>query len=292
MSIRIDLSKGLLLFMVPVYLLRPAAPTPDFVVYYAQGPVVKMNSPKKGVLKKGDSLYSKDMLGLGPRSQVILICGNHHAIKLDKPDTVRMASLLARCADDKSFFLVAYGRFIWDELTGQTPDPRDYFHNIGAVSRGARMDRMPFAIDTINYLRGDLKVMLNTRAASVQLMAFDSPTQGNPLVTMNVRSGGFHLDSLASGLKAPGTYYWNATGLRLPRKNRCYLRIWQKKAYDNAVDSLLKTVLKTEPAETAYMAGFILEKNGFLLEAAKHYQLANKLDPENKIYRSTYSRFL
>jgi len=292
MITRTNIPKSLLVFILPLWLAQRAVPTPDFVVYYAQGNVKKMNMPEKGALKKWAKLYSKDMVSLGSHSQLILICKNFHTIKLDRPDTVRMKALLSRCTENKSSFIVSYFHFIWDELFDKKPDPQAYLHNIGAVSRSSGADRMYLFIDTINYLSGDLKIKFNASADSLTLKAFDNPIHSKSLVTMNIPSDNFHIDSLASRLKAPGVYYWNVSGLQPPRKSRCYLKVWQKKAYADIVDSLLKTVVKTDPAETAYMAGFVLEKNAFLYEAAKQYRLANKLEPGNKIYRSAYSRFL
>ena len=64
-----------------------------------------------------------------------------------------------------------------------------------------------------------------------------------------------------------------------------------KVAYQKKVIFILKNVIKTTPAETAYMSAFLLEKNHFIVEAAEYYKQAYALEPVNLIYKNAKLRF-
>jgi len=269
--------------------------TPDFKVFYVQGKVKKINQPNTFMLKKGSKLMDNDMITIASGAQVILICKKFNNIKLDKPDTVRLRNIESKCSERRPSTLSAYFHFIWDELTGEQPDEQDYLHNIGAVKRNrGRADekQTTLFLDTINYLNGDLKIKFADTGNSRILKCYDTKLHDHLVTRISIKANDFDFDSLATRIKATGVFYWTVTGLQLQPKPGFYLKIWRDKEYHQAVDSLLNTVIKTGPAETAYMAGFVLENNCFLTGAFKYYALAHKLDPQNKIYKTAYSRFL
>ncbi|MFI5162528.1 MAG: hypothetical protein ACHQHN_14705, partial [Sphingobacteriales bacterium] len=230
-----------------------------------------------------------DMISVTGGSQIILICKNYNCIKFDHTDTIRLNSLESQCAIVKASFTTAYFHYIWEELFGSKPDQQTYLHNIGAVRRSRGQGANPTLwVDTINYLTGDLKIKWGDNNDQVSLKVFGSPFGGKALLSMNIISNNFDLSSLIIKLKPPGVYYWSVPD----QPKRYYLKLWQPQEYKQATDFIIKTVLQTGKAETAYMSGFLLEKNYFLAEAIKYYQIAYKLEPQNKIYQKAYARFL
>jgi len=283
MSIQINLTLTALALML-VFQSAHAVQPPDYIVYYAQGKVKKMSGAVPSYLKKGDKLYGTDMISLSKGAQVVLICKQYNIIKLDKPDTLRLNALDGRCGINSSMAVVAYCKQIWGENDG-----RQDMNLYGAVKRGNGYT-LPFDVDTINYLTGDLKIKWGQGNDTLLLKVFNDASHTSSFKG-RVLSGNFHLDSFASKLRSPGVYYWTVSNHHPQKSARYYLKLWEAAAYKQAVDSILNTVTKTSAAETAYMSGFVLEQNYFLTAASQYYQLAHKLRPGNKVYGAAYTRF-
>jgi hypothetical protein len=263
----------------------------DFVVYYAKGKVLKIDAVNSRQLKKGDKLYAADNLSLPANAQLVLICSNYNSISINKPGVVKLSGLLSRCSKSRSTFTTAYLHFIWDEFNTEKEKSgaEDYMNNVGAVSRGKAF-KMNIHPDTINYCKGELTISWKIKKKDLIAKVFNSPAADEAINQVNVTGSHFKLDALISGLKTPGIYYWGLFEGNNPAAGNYYLRVLSKLSYTKKVNALTGTALVTSPAETAFMKGFVLEQNHFLVEAAKYYNKAALLEPGNKLYLAAKSR--
>lgn len=268
----------------------------EFVVYFAEGRIAKGANNKSLTLKKGDYLYSRDILQLDEGAQVVLICKNYNTVKLGSKGRYSIKALAAQCSKTGTSFTGTYFHYIWDELTHihGTPekDPKRYMRNKGAVSRGCGDVVTRLAVDTVHYYSGVLPISWSSSIHSPFLRVYNDQFDGTLLWKEQLDSGSLRLDRAAAELKEEGDYYWQITNSQGRGCERNYLRIWKEEEYKTTVDKILQDVLTTEPAETAYMKGYLLEEHHFLAEAYKYYQLAARLNPQHTIYKKAVSRFL
>jgi len=278
----------LLLCAAPVKL---AAQQVDFKVYFVKGQVKKINPPKTYTLKKGDALHESDWVSISAGAQLVLICKNYNSLKLFKADTVKLSTLAAQCARPSNSYTVAYLRYVWDELKDNDVDAQNYMHNVGAVVRGEPQLKLNFNPDTINYSVGPLNLSWEGKD-QVTVKFYTAPHLGKVVGLYHFYGDHLPLDSLFAKLNGAGVYYWSMSNTNESNQPRYYLRIWPQQAYQAAISDMIGQSVATDKAETAYMTGFILEKAGFTAEAIKYYRMACDLDQNNKIYRTSLTRFL
>jgi hypothetical protein len=273
--------------MSPVY-----AQQPDFVVYHVTpGKVYKINPPRHVLLKDGDKLYQSDWISIPQNAQALLVCQSNKCLRLYKADTLKLSGLVASCVQDKPSVLASFFSTVWNSVTGKDESENDETNN-GVISRGnSDLGKLNVSPDTINYLSGPLKITWAT-SKIVNVRFYKQVNAADPIKEFDAKTNSIRLDSLAAGLQRPGVYYWSVNTVRNQNAPRFYLRLWQQQQYQQAVQLVLKTVIKTSPAQTAFMSGFLLEKAGFPAEAGKYYKKAFTLKPTNKIYKTFNARFL
>ena len=267
------------------------AQTPDFVVYFANGKAEKITGDKIMPLKQRDNLYLSDKLDIEKDAKVILICRNGNIIKLKDSGKQNLSDEANQCSKQINTFTYAYFHFIFDEFTGNSTkiNEQNYLNNLGAISRGwPVLNILP---DTINYYNGVIQIIWRDRAYTGTVHVFKDSQALHPLKKINYTHNTFILDSLTAGLKSPGVYFWNISNSIEKNSPVYFIRVMDKVAYQKKVIFILKNVIKTTPAETAYMSAFLLEKNHFIVEAAEYYKQAYALEPVNLIYKNAKLRF-
>lgn len=288
--------KQLFLFFFLALALGAGAADVEFVVYFSQGKVTKSGGSKSLALKKGDRLFAPDEFLLAEGAQVVLICKNYTTLQLKKKGRYSVAALRAGCRKAGTSFTSSYFQYIWDEFTHVhgTPekDPKKYMRNTGAVSRGCAQVQTRVAVDTVHYLSGALPVGWSTSFTTPYLRVYDDPLDGMLLRNEPLGAAPLQIEQVASALKGEGVYYWQVTDAEGVGCERNYLRLWKADEYKRAVDGLLKGVVATTPAETAYLKGYVLEEHHFLAEAYAYYRRAARLHPQHRLYKKTVDRFL
>ena len=266
----------------------------EFVVYFISGNISKTGNEYK-TLRKGDRLGKTDILQVQDNAEMVLICKNYNTIRIKSKGRYTVQSLLVRCNQEQASFTSSYFHYIWDELThvhgSPEKNPVKYMRNTGAVSRGCAMVQTSVPVDTVHYTTGQLPVFFKTGHKWPHVSVYDNAQEGAILVKESLDKAPIQMDKIIGKLKGAGEYYWQITDADGASCERNYLRIWEPGEYTGIIDQLLSSVISTQPAETAYMKGFLLEEKHFLAEALKYYQQAAKLDPQNNIYKKTLSRF-
>lgn len=144
-------------------------------------------------------------------------------------------------------------------------------------------------VDTIVYAQGQLPLFFKTTSATPFFSVFAEPTEGEELIHALVKNN-IRLEEWQKSLE-PGTYYWNLTESDGSGCERNVLQVLSKEDYRNLINRISKDLPLSSPAETAFMRGFLLEENHLLADAFIYYQMANRFQPENKIYKTVLSRF-
>jgi hypothetical protein len=266
----------------------------EFVVYFTKGKISKTGSRSK-TLQKGDRLVSADVLQVPDNAELVLICKNYNTVKIKTKGRYTVQNLLTKCSQQPTSFTSSYFHYIWDELThvhgSPEKDPMKYMRNTGAVSRGCAMVQTSVPVDTVHYAAGNLPIYFKTAHKRPHVNIYNDVQEGVLLVKETLSNDPIQMELLMPKLKEEGEYYWQITDADGTSCERNYLRFWNGSEYQAAVNQLLNSVIATQPAETAYMKGYLLEEKHFLAEAFTYYQLAVKLDPKNTIYKKTLSRF-
>lgn len=269
-----------------------AAP-PDYVVYFVKGEALKSGS-KPARLKKGDQLFSTDKVILRGNAQVVLICKNFTTVQLQKQGAISLNTLQG-CDAAPASLTSTYFHYVWEELTSHhgAPEnnPKHYMRNKGAVSRGCTMVQTAIDVDTIYYHTGSLPVFWKSAYRSPDIRFYNAEYDGRLLYKDSLGKNPVLLNEAVKSLKTPGIFYWEIAGANAESCSRNYLQVLDAADYRQRVDSLLRTILITTPAETAYMKAYILEENHFLAEAFQYYQQAFQLAPRNLIYQKSQNRF-
>ena len=264
----------------------------SFVVYYAKGTVTKNSKIK---IKKGDIISSTDALMISDQSSVILICSNHKAIQLDKKGSYTAKSLLAKCTATGASYSSSYFRYVWDEFTHPhgkpEANPQAYMKNVGAVSRGCNSVATGIGTDSLVIGKGVLNIHWKSDFGKSVMAVFDVPMDGAALQkTILEKGAAINMEQATKGLE-PGNYYWQVTDAEGNGCERNFLTILDTASYQLRVDELLSQVLYTTAAETAYMRGYVLEENHLIAAAIASYTMAAHLEPGNKLYSKTLSKF-
>ncbi|ANE53036.1 hypothetical protein [Flavisolibacter tropicus] len=266
----------------------------EFIVYFTKGKVLKTVNGSKA-LQKGDRLGRADVLQVPDKAEVVLICKSYNTVRIKAKGRYTVQSLLSQCNQAKTSFSSSYFHYIWDELThvhgSPEKDPLKYMHNTGAVSRGCAMVQTSLPVDTVHYVSGQLPIYFKTAHRRPHVSVYNDIQEGALLVKETLGNDPIQMDWLMTKLKGEGEYYWQITDADGTSCERNYLRVWNGREYQAAVAQLLASVITTEPAETAYMKGYLLEEKHFLAEAFKYYQQAAKLNSNNTIYKKTLLRF-
>ena len=280
------------LILTACFFLQASAADPAFVVYHSKGPNAKSGS--KTTLKKGDKLFAKDILVLGEGSKLVLICSNYQIIQLGKKGSFPVKTLLSQCKKAGSYSS-SYFKYVWNELTHPhgkpEKDPEEYMKNVGAVSRGCNDVAFGLPADTINYYKGEFPLQWWASYEKPVAAVFEQQMDGAPIhqVALTAKQP-LQLAQLAKTL-SPGIYYWQIVGPEGGNCERKFLKIWDKKSYNNMVHGLLNQVPATSPAETAYANAYMLHENNFLAEALSYYKQAAKLNPKNLTYKTSLNKF-
>ncbi|POY36627.1 hypothetical protein C3K47_09645 [Solitalea longa] len=282
-----------LLVLISFLSIRAYGTPPDYVVYYTTGKCLKKTGGKTEVVKKGDKLLASDQLVLSNDSRLVLICKNFKAIQLTQKNLKSLKSL-TDCSNEGSSLTSSYFKYVWAEFThphgSPEKDPRHYMKNVGAVNRGCPLLQTLVSIDTIHYYNDKLLVRWEPSNASFVTSFYSDAIDGRLLYTHNLSGNSIRIENVLKNWDI-GEYYWELAPENNIPCQRNYLRIWNEKDYRNAVNALLSTVVPTSAAETAYMQGYILEENHFLVDAAKKYLKAFELEPTNQLYKNTQAKF-
>lgn len=262
---------------------------PAFIVFYNSGKVVKSGKEKTVVLTKGTQLFATDVVTVPESAQLVLVCSNFSVIQLKTKGVYKISALLAKCNQQQTSASSAYFKYVWHSFahahTEPAKDPRTYMKTYGAASRG-RVFKL--AVDTINYLNGELRIGLKPTAL-VNVEVFNAPTDGKLILTSQL-SNRINIDSIASKLAKPGVYYWNFATQPSPTRN--VLKLWNAKDYQVAIQRIINNAVPSDAAERAYLTAFTLEEKRFLIEAVKYYQKALALEPNNQIFKDACQRFM
>lgn len=263
-----------------------------FVVYYAKGMILKKTNLKTA-LQKGDKIFASDIILMPAKGRLVLICNNYKGIQLAKKGNINVAYLLEQCRKNEGNFTSTYFKYVWDELTHPhgkpEKDPYKYMGNKGAASRGCSNSFLRLDLDTINYSKGKLPVAVKAVNSDMYWSLFDDPIQGVEIIKEKLLNN-IHFDTLVGKLP-PATYYWEIKTENEKTCERKVIKVWEVNEYKNAIASIVKSVLPSIPAETAYHTGYLLEENHFLADALSYYQLAAKLNKKNLRYKKTLLRF-
>ncbi len=264
------------------------ADEPAYVVFYNSGKATKLVLGKAVVLKKGDQLYKTDRISIPAQTQLALICSNYAVIQLKTPLN-KLVNDLPACNKQNISASSAYFKYVWNAFAHKhvspDKDPRAYMQTYGAVSRGNHFAKL--AIDTIYYHQGPLKLYWKQgRMAEVEIYKV---AQDGQLISKGKAANYGPIDSLAKGLKRPGTYYWDLAGEQSAKRK--VLLLINTATYEKLKDRVLANVVVTTPAETAYLKAFLFEERHLLAEAAYYYQLATQLAPTNEAYALSYAKF-
>jgi hypothetical protein len=265
----------------------------SFVVYYSKGNVHKTIS--KTILKKGDQLFLNDIILLGEGTNLILICNNYKGIQLSKKGNYAVKDLLTKCDQNQASYSSSYFKYVWNDLTHPhgkpEEDPEEYMKNVGAVSRGCNEVATGIKIDTLHYFSGPLPVYWVSVYQHSYATVFDRLYDGEAFIKMPLTKGKpIAFDELLKQLQ-PGEYYWSVTNGEGSGCERDFLKLWDKDAYKNEVNRILKEVPVTGAAETAFARAFLLEENYFMAEALKYYQQAVRFSPNSEVYKRSLNKF-
>ena len=283
---------GLLLLILIIFTSKvvQAQQQLSFVVYYVSGKCLKVSGSKSTTVKKGDPLLVNDNLIIPGGGSLLLICSNYNTVQLKTPGKYNIKQLLSGCSKPAQSASLSYFRFVWAEFThphkSAEHDPSDFMKTAGAVVRGR--DRTEFTLNPDSIiLTSKLAIMALNATDTITAVFYNSKT--NRQLWTSKAAGKIEIDPIKYFKAIPGTYYWrNISGSNRDKNVLFYLA---EEAYTANVEQLVKQVIATDPAQTAFMCAFLLEKNHYLGEAAKYYKKAVKLEPANTIYKSYNSRF-
>ncbi len=263
---------------------------PSFVVFYNSGKAVKIVKGKAITLKKGDQLMTTDSVSVPEKTQLVLVCANYSVVQLKGKVGHRIKKLLADCSVKSTSASSAYFKYVWNQFSHKhkkpDADPLHYMETYGAASRGKGV-KTKVNTDIIYYYDGKLSIGWEP-TRPLNMVVYDTNADKNILITGKMAHHA-PIDSIASLLKKPGSYFWDFEGAQSEKFK--LLKILPKKQYDQLKTAILNNVVVTTPAETAYLSAYLLEEKHFLAEAAKYYQKALQLNPTNKIYAAACERF-
>jgi hypothetical protein len=263
---------------------------PAFVVFYNSGKAIKTVNGKSIALKKGDQLLPSDKVTVPEKAQLVLVCANFSVVQLKTRGTFAVNALLAKCKTQQTSASSAYFKYVWNQFAhahkAPEADPRAYMKTYGAASRGKGITT-PLAVDTIYHYNGNLSIgWKQDRTLTVQVYATAAEEQ---LLLKGKPAKRIAVDSIAKVLAKPGSYYWDFAGEQSAKFK--VLQLLTKSKYQQLTQSIISHVVATTPAETAYLTAYMLEEHHFLAEAAKYYEKAVKLMPNDEHYRAAYVRF-
>jgi hypothetical protein len=249
-----------------------------------------MVNGKAVTLKKGDQLIISDQITLPEKTQLVLVCANYSVVQLKTKGQHTVKKLLANCNNKSTSASSAYFKYVWSQFahkhTNPDTDPRHYMKTYGAASRGTGVITK-VNTDTIYYYDGKLTIGWQPNKP-LNVLVYDTNVDKNIILTGKI-SNYAPLDSIASILKKPGSYFWDFSGAQSAKFK--LLKILSKKQYDQLKTAILNNVVITSTSETAYLSGYLLEEKHFLADAAKYYQKALELEPGNQIYAAACERF-
>jgi hypothetical protein len=267
-----------------------SAADPAFVVFYNSGKAVKTVNGKTVALKKGDQLQASDQLTVPEKSQLILVCANFAVVQLKTKGNYSVSSLLAKCKTQQTSASSAYFKYVWSQFAHAhkkpEADPRAYMKTYGAASRG-KGPKTILAVDTIYHYNGNLSI--GFKPAQVWSINVYATAANKKLLLKSKPAKQVNIDSIAKVLAKPGSYYWEFAGEESAKFK--VLQLLNKSKYQQLTQSIIKSAVITTRAETAYLTAYMLEEHHFLAEAAKYYEKANKLMPDNEHYRLASARF-
>lgn len=279
----------LLAILLLVFAVKTFAADPAFIVFYNSGRASKTAAGKAVVLKKGDHLQSEDQIVVPEKTQLVLVCANFAVLQLKIKGNSSVKSLLTQCNQKAVSASSAYFKYVWNSFShahkAPEKDPKAYMKTYGAASRGKGLITN-LNTDTIKYYNGALT--LSWKPVKLVKSEFFKEASTGSAILITQASNYVSLDSVAAKLK-PGNYYWDMQGQQSAKRK--YLQIYTKTVYVTAISTILKSIVASSPAEKAYLTGYVFEEKRFLAEAAKYYQQALKLEPNNAIYKETVARF-
>lgn len=265
----------------------------QYIVYFSQGTVSKKGS--RVMLKKGDALLVEDVVNLGNKSKLVLVCANFKVIQITRQGKYPLRELQSQCINTPSGYSAAYFEYVWHQFNHPhgTPDknPEAFMKNVGAVSRGCNEMSTSLWLDTLLYGAGSMPVQWKAAFAAPVFAIYQQPFDGAPMITHSLVTGqAFDLKTMLQFLR-PGEYYWLIQSKEPGACERRYLKVMSKTEYTNLLTALKSSVPETTAAETAFATGFLLQENHLLADAFTFYSKAAKLEPGNEVYQRSLSKF-
>ena len=266
-----------------------------FVVYFSKGQALKQLSKTR--LAKGDQLSKTDVVELRDGSELILICSNYQTVRLNKKGRYSVKYLQEQCSRKNTSFTATYFKYVWNELLNKhgsvESNPTAYMRNTGAVSRGCPYIETSVSLDTIYYASGPLPVRISSAFLKTHLYSHSRPEGGEPDHKIEVDpSKPVQLERIFSLLnRRQKAYYWQFAEEGGATCDPNVVLLVTQSEMDKKKKLVLRHVVATTPAETAFLKGYLLEENYLLAEAVKQYTEAFALEPQNARYREAVERF-
>lgn len=263
----------------------------SLMVYQLKGQV--SIAGKKAALKTGNRVAASAQLVLAKSSSVTLICPSYYTFSIATPGTHALNKLANQCNKTTSSVSRQYFEYVWEQFTHPHASPesqhRHYMQNAGGVSRGCPGidNEMP---DTINYTGGKLVLNWKTSVSPGSILLYvqrNNPGQTETDATsrmMAIDSGNIPLSQLKKAWKFGQSYSW-AIGVK--NNEACESRIINyigPAVFRKKEAALKKLIVKSNPAEEAFMMGFLLSAAHYYDAATAWYEKAVKLAPAEKRY--------
>jgi len=283
--------KKYFLFLLLLVVAQLVRAEDSLMVYQLKGQV--SIAGKKAALKTGNKVAASAQLVLAKNSSVTMICPSYYTFSITTAGTHALNKLADQCNKTTSSVSRQYFEYVWEQFTHPHASPesqhRHYMQNAGGVSRGCPGidNEMP---DTINYTGGKLTLNWKTSVSPGSILLYVRRNDPGPAETeatsrmVAVDSGKIPLSQLKKAWKLGQSYSW-AIGVK--NNEACeskiinYIDPLQFKKKEAA---LKKLIVKSNPAEEAFMMGFLLSAARYYDAATAWYEKAVKLAPGEKRY--------
>ncbi len=262
-----------------------------FVTIDVSGDVKKADNKKVQI---GTTFTNNEAVIVAGGASVTLACQNSGYAHLTKPGRY-LLSTTTYCRAAPSAALAKLCSFAWKQITHHEAhdDWRNHLDNIGAASRGACGAKVDRNIQDVYYCDGSF-VLMAIPANTAKPLFLNIYENENSTAILHVRltNNKIALEAVTASLQTRD-YLWNIA----PEGTNCAeyhtLHIVSKKTRDSVVIGLVRELTGhiTDPAESKYMHGYLLENLHYFAEAYKCYVSAATLGFGEKRYEEGLSDF-